>query len=413
MLKLGFSFALLFLSVCSIGQVPKDGTAGGKNNSVILERYNVASKTSNVKSGPSEKWYHGVKIISCEYLDGKKNGLWKSQSVDGKIFYQGNYSNDIKNGAWKYYLNQKRLCITYFKNGKKDSTWQSFYPNGNIQCIKTYSNDVQVGPMKLYFENGNLKNEMIYVDDYIEGKFTSYYQNGVLQSEIEYKYNNPYNVLKMNDSLGNSIDSGTLKNGTGTFIEYSSKGPKKSLATYKDGYTDGVILSFFENGKTYSETFYIKGKKDGTSTHFLSNGEIYYSIMYMEGSVIKSNYIDNKNYSLIKKDDAEITVLNDKESEILPEFLGGEKEMKNYILASIEYPMIAVSHNQQGTVYTNFLVNEDGTLSDIHISEGVSEELDTEAVRVMKQMPPWVPGFEFGLPTSVRYNYPITFILTK
>lgn len=408
-----FSFTLLSISICSNGQAPKDGTPGGKNNSIILERYNVASKTSNVKSGPSEKWYKGVKIISCEYLDGKKNGLWKSQSVDGRVFYQGNYSNDKKNGAWKYYLNQKRLCVTYFKDGKKDSTWQSFYPNGNIQCIKTYSNDIQTGPFKLYFENGAIKNETKFIDDYIDGNNIFYHKNGTILSNIEYKNGAPYNIIKMNDSLGNILDFGTFKNGSGTLIEYSTTGKKRSLTTYQDGYKNGISLRFFENGKTYSEDFYSNGRKDGTSTHFFSTGEIYYSVIYMEGSAIKSNYSESKDYALIKKDEQEILSLNDGESQILPEFLGGEEGLKSYISKCIEYPIIAISHNQQGTVYTNLVINTDGTLSEIHILKGVTEELDTEAIRVINKMPPWIPGFQNGLPIAVQYNLPIKFILIK
>lgn len=133
---------LVTLSIPLSAQPPKEGFAGSKTSSRILDRYEVLNKTSDIKNGHSEKWYRGIKIVSCEYLNGKKNGLWKSQSVDGRVFFQGNYSDDKKNGAWKYYLNQKRLCIIYFKDDKKDSTWQSFYPNGNIQCIKTYANDV-------------------------------------------------------------------------------------------------------------------------------------------------------------------------------------------------------------------------------------------------------------------------------
>lgn len=413
MLKFIFSFALLLSSLCSIGQVPKNGTAGGKNNSVILERYNVASKTSNVKSGPSEKWYHGVKIISCEYLDGRKNGLWKSQSVDGKIFYQGNYSDDVKNGAWKYYLNQKRLCITYFKDGKKDSTWQSFYPNGNIQCIKTYSNDIQAGPFKLYYENGVLKNEAKYTDDYIDGNDISYYPNGSVMSTIKYKHGAPYDVIKMNDSLGNNLNFGTLKNGTGTLIEYSISGKKRCLTTYQDSYKNGVSLRFFENGKTFSEDFYSMGKRDGTSSIFTSTGEIYRSFIYMEGSVIKSNYSEKIDYTLIKKDFDEVASLNNTENEIMPEFLGGEEGLVSYIANCIEYPLTARSHNQQGTVYTNLVVSTDGTLNDIHILKGVTEELDSEAIRVINKMPPWIPGFQNGLPVAVQYNLPIKFILIK
>jgi TonB family protein len=410
--KLACLFSLLLINSYSFAQQPKSGMAGGINNSYIFERYSVASKTSNVRNGPSEKWYQGVKIISCEYVDGKKNGLWKSQSVDGHIFFQGNYLNDKKNGAWKYYLNQKRLCVVYFKEEKKDSTWQSFFPDGKTQCIKTYSNDIQVGPMKLYFENGNLKSEMTFVDDYMDGKCSSYYPNGTLQSVIEYKYGIPYNVLKMNDSLGNPLNFGTLKNGTGKFIEYSITGKKRYLTTYEKGYKNGVSLTFFENGQTYSEDEYAMGKKDGTSTIYFSNGELYYSAIYMEGNMIKNNYDVSNDNPLIEKDQKEISSFYE-QAEISPEFLGGEKGLMNFIQSNFEYPAVSKTYGQQGTSYTSFIIDISGKINDIKVIKGVTYELDAEAINVVKKMPPWIPGFKNGLPVPVEFNLPIKFTVKR
>ena len=98
---------------------------------------------------------------------------------------------------------------------------------------------------------------------------------------------------------------------------------------------------------------------------------------------------------------------------MMPEFLGGEEGLMSYIANCIEYPLIARSHNQQGTVYATFVVSNDGTLNDIHILKGVSEEIDSEAIRVINKMPHWIPGFQNGFPVAVQFNLPIKFLLIK
>jgi len=410
---LGLLLFLLMSYLPVSAQPPKEGFPGSKKSSTILVRYEVLNKNSDVKNGHSEKWYRGVKIVSCEYLKGEKNGLWKSQSVDGHIFFQGNYTEDKKNGIWKYYLNQKRLCLICFKDDKKDSTWQSFFQNGNTQCIKTYQDDVLSGPYKLYYENGRIKNEKKFTNDYIEGNNISYHENGVILSNIEYKNGTPYNVIAMNDSLEQTQDFGNLENGTGTLTKYSAKGKKVSKIKYKDGFEDGLSIFYYENGERYSETNYLMGRLDGSSTLYFSNGKIYHSSVYMEGQLMISSTIESADYSLFEKDQKAVRFINESAVQVTAESLGGEEGLMSFIQANFKSPEASKTPSQQGIIHTSFVVNIDGSIQNVKITKGLSLELDTEALEVIKKMPPWVPAFNDGLPVSVRFDLPIRYTLTR
>lgn len=94
-----------------------------------------------------------------------------------------------------------------------------------------------------------------------------------------------------------------------------------------------------------------------------------------------------------------------------PQFPGGPDAMAAYVQANVTYPEESKKRNEEGTVYAQFVVNLDGTISDIVILKGVSPLLDAEAIRVIKSMPHWTPGAQQGKPVRVRYVVPIHFVI--
>lgn len=98
-------------------------------------------------------------------------------------------------------------------------------------------------------------------------------------------------------------------------------------------------------------------------------------------------------------------------AEVEPEFPGGEDAMIKFIQANVVYPEKSREMGEQGTVYVQFVVNTDGSITDIVILKGVSELLDEEAMRVIKLMPNWKPGVQNGKPVRVRYQIPIKFAI--
>jgi periplasmic protein TonB len=94
-----------------------------------------------------------------------------------------------------------------------------------------------------------------------------------------------------------------------------------------------------------------------------------------------------------------------------PEFKGGMEAFYKYLQQSIRYPAKAVKKGIQGKVLVSFIVEKDGSLSNIRVVRGVAKDIDAEAFRVIKASPNWNPGIQNGRPVRVIYNTPISFTL--
>jgi len=97
--------------------------------------------------------------------------------------------------------------------------------------------------------------------------------------------------------------------------------------------------------------------------------------------------------------------------EDMPEFPGGEQALHKYLAESIRYPTIAQENGIEGRVYVKFVINTDGSVTDVEIARGVDPSLDKEALRVVRDMPKWKPGEQRGEPVRVSYTVPINFVL--
>ncbi|MEJ8803582.1 energy transducer TonB [Pontibacter sp. H249] len=98
-------------------------------------------------------------------------------------------------------------------------------------------------------------------------------------------------------------------------------------------------------------------------------------------------------------------------AEEMPEFVGGEKAMLQFIGRKIKYPAAAQRENIEGLVVVTFVVTKSGDISDVEIIKGLGYGTDEEAVRVVKAMPKWKPGKQNGRLVAVRYTLPIRFSL--
>ncbi|MDD2552698.1 MAG: TonB family protein, partial [Dysgonamonadaceae bacterium] len=94
-----------------------------------------------------------------------------------------------------------------------------------------------------------------------------------------------------------------------------------------------------------------------------------------------------------------------------PQFPGGTQAMMKYLGDNIKYPVEAQKNKIQGRVIVNFVVNKDGSLSDMKVVRGQDPLLDAEAIRVISTMPNWKPGMQRGQAVKVRYTLPIVFKL--
>lgn len=97
----------------------------------------------------------------------------------------------------------------------------------------------------------------------------------------------------------------------------------------------------------------------------------------------------------------------------MPEFPnGGMKGLMQYLSKNVKYPAVARERGVQGRVPVQFVINQDGSITDVTVVGGVDPYLDKEAVRVIKSMPKWRPGKKDGKAVRVKYTVPISFKLS-
>jgi protein TonB len=97
--------------------------------------------------------------------------------------------------------------------------------------------------------------------------------------------------------------------------------------------------------------------------------------------------------------------------EVNPKFSGGMDAFYEYVGSAIEYPTYEQRSNIEGRVVLSFVIEKDGSLSQVEILKGVSEGIDKEAIRVIKNAPKWEAGRQRGQAVRVKMNIPIYFKL--
>ncbi len=95
--------------------------------------------------------------------------------------------------------------------------------------------------------------------------------------------------------------------------------------------------------------------------------------------------------------------------EQMPEYPGGMQAMIEFLQTNMKYPEDAAKQKVEGRVMVQFVVETDGSVSDVHVAKQVFPSLDAEAIRVVQAMPKWTPGKEKGKVVRVKYNLPIVF----
>ena len=97
--------------------------------------------------------------------------------------------------------------------------------------------------------------------------------------------------------------------------------------------------------------------------------------------------------------------------EEMPSFPGGQGALMQYLASNIKYPVVAQENGIQGRVIVSFVVERDGSISDVKVARSVDPSLDREAQRVVKSMPKWKPGKQNGSAVRVKYTVPVVFRL--
>jgi antitoxin component YwqK of YwqJK toxin-antitoxin module len=290
---------------------------------LFIPKHSSAQDTATIRTASDEPAI-GVRIEYQERLwpEREKHGSYNLYFND-VLLQKGNYQNGLRDGSWTFYNNHSIPTASgNYKNGKMDGEWKFYYRNGTFASAITFNDGERNGPATGYYDNGQKATERSYKDNHHYGKYIiwdkhgvkaeefnygdngkmhgiqkewyrngvpksefymvhnivdsiykSYHPNGKPSEELIYKQGVVWNVKLLNDSSGNPLDPGTLKNGTGVYKSYNSEGDLEQEVTYKNGKKHGPA-SLYLGGKVSKTGNYQNDVREGIWKQYNIQGKI-------------------------------------------------------------------------------------------------------------------------------------------
>jgi periplasmic protein TonB len=147
-------------------------------------------------------------------------------------------------------------------------------------------------------------------------------------------------------------------------------------------------------------------KEEMKSQDQLSESKDAISIADIKGGSEGTDIAEVKKTAVVEEEDKPLLVVEQN-----PEFSGGYEAMQKFLRDKIQYPTLAQESGIQGTVFVQFVVSKTGKISNVKILRGIGGGCDEEAVRVVKEMPNWIPGRQNGQAVPVMFQIPVKFQL--
>jgi TonB family protein len=257
--------------------------------------------------------------------------------------------------------------LEFYKNGKTKSAGKSssidppiyegqrldFYQSGNRKILANYKKGIKVGLEYDFYKNGR---------PYIVKEYPN-------DRKIDSSFKDNYLIKNNYDSLGTVL----VENGNGYF---------KAIDTAFDD---------------VSEEGHVKdGKKDGQWKGSSKKPEITFTETYQNGVLINGIAVDNAGKSATYTLSREST----------PQFKGGARAFYRYLTQAFYYPETERESNTHGKVVVGFMIDKNGKVQDVRITNSLSPAIDQEVMRIIRNSPQWLPGTMFGSPVKVSYYVP-------
>lgn len=322
-------------------------------------KYKFGTATYTYKDNPE-----GGRIYEGDFVYVRNNGMDK---VTGK------FKNDRKEGKWTYtsrssLMSMPVLKATY-KNGMLDGPYQY---TSKDDCIS------------LTISNGRFMGD-------VNGRNLSFcYKKGIS------------NYIVTLESLKGQFDENGYCDGKWTLQQ-------NDIVRFYGLYEHGVCKKFCREDLTTGDIENVEG-----DITYMLNMIIEDNYKNLE-SMIKRNNVEWKWWSVEREESQ--TVEKEEEQTVssvvdeMPEFPNGDGALMKYLQEHINYPIAARENRIQGRVIVSFIVNEDGSISDVKVKKSVDPDLDKEAVRVVQSMPNWKPGRMGEKNVRVNFTIPVTFRL--
>jgi TonB family protein len=262
-----------------------------------------------------------------------------------------------------------------------------FYKNGTQ---KTIGKSTKVDPPRYlgqvvrFFENGKRASLYQQSERGTVGNAYDFYPNGAL-----------YRVLKYPDSV--KTDNIFANN-------YAITANLDSLSKKQVVDGEGYYKGFDSKFKYIDEEGYVRnGLRDSTWKGADKNLKLTFTETYKGGSLVAGEMVDSTGAKFIYAGSRMAS----------PKFNGGNGAFGRYLGKNIIYPELERKNDIYGIVVLQFIVEKNGSITDVRVQKSVSPGLDKEATRVIKNSPSWIPGTRFGQPVRITYAVPVKFVLAN
>lgn len=373
-------------------------------------------------------------------LEFRKNGFLKTKTqllFKGKKFNLANLNEHINNGELLLdgihtdYREDETLASELLYNEEKLQKQTFFYPYGNKHMAFSGDEKTLNGEYKMWHLNGQLNFSGNYTNNLKNGEFQLLDESGVLVKKGVYRYGtlvsgdavvqdliyenpdklaqyiggdqelNEYlkqksanfkNVLTADDEVFRTINLNLTVNKTGSISNFEILSEENPI---DHEIIDSVFKEFTGFQPALVEDVPVASKLN--LNLILTSDGLQTSLKTEVPPILENgDSLDNSVYSNIEK---------------MPEFPGGEKAIRRFLSTNIRYPIEAAENDIQGKVFVGFIIEKDGSISNIQVKKGVHPLLDDEAVRIIKLMPRWIPGRQKGKPVRVSFTVPINFVV--
>ncbi len=312
-----------------------------------------------------------------------------------------------------------------YTNDKLNGHYQTFSSEGNLSKSGFYVNGIPHGEFLSYHKDGTLKLKTKAVNGNIQGEYITYFQSGSINYKLYFEQN------KLLDGSLRFYENGDTmsylkinSNHSGTIYHYYENNILKEKIPLFLGYIKGNHEFYNENGELVSnkrvdeyETLQKKAKSIDVKFENHERIKIHFFKRLKEPVVSEVEKIKSKSGKDIskKKNDKKVKIKEEDLNLVITdseaEFVGGSKEMSKYISTNINYPSQALKKKIQGKVYIKFMVDIDGSISNVEMERG-NEIFKEESIRVIENMPDWIPGEMNGIPCKTWARIPINYKLS-
>lgn len=394
---------------------------------ILIEHYQ-----NDKLHGQTIEYRNGRKVTEANYILGKLDGAKRAWELNGNKILEENYTIGLLNGTCSYYDNGVLIREKNYVMSRKHGLFTENNRQGLLLSHTWYTRDFE-DSMHTYHANGKVAIRKL--------------NKGIPTTEVYQQYND-FGVLMVNgmSSMGRRL---------GIWTAYYPNGKKKSETPYEQGKVTGVFRRWHANGKLLIEMECVNGNSvkepkiwNEAGKPLKRNDKEY--IALLESSLPGDIYDDPARYSaphqrpdvypvideqIFPKEEAirvvdqegdygDVVVENAMPqqndqifnfAEEMPVFPGGNEALTNYIQNNLRYPAFEKENGIQGVVYVSLIVRKNGTISDVQVVKGVNNApaFGGEAVRLISEMPNWIPGKMNGKPVDVRMNLPVRFKLTQ